>query len=180
MLSILLAQAVAFDCCAGAFSAQSHGGVYPPRVVGQAFDFNVYSSGMNFTQRAAQVGVTAGSVMLNGLGHWAWTNNTNCLKFPNDQTFPNYCYGPGSSFPHRLPDVQIAGTAVHRWKRTIEGQQVVYAAQADGETCTPVFEQGFGIAGVGGTADDSAAYFNVKKATSFPDGVFTVPAFCPP
>ena len=180
MLSLIAVSVLAFDCCAGSFKADGHGGCYPPRKEGDAFDFKLYSSGMNFTQLSAEPGVEMGAMMLNGLGHWAWTNKTNCVKFPNTQTYPNYCFGAGSSFPHRIDDVKMAtGSTVARWKRDASGKQIIYTTPPKDGICHPFVEQGFKIPSIGGADDDSVIYYNVETATTFPENAFTVPDFCP-
>ena len=181
MAALVLASALAFDCCAGSFKAEGHGGCYPPRKVGDAFDFVLYSSGTNFSQLSADSSIAMGAVMLNGKGHWAWTNKTNCVKFPNTQTYPNYCFGEGSSFPHRMEDVMLStGSPMARWKRNPAGTQIIYTSTPKNGICHPITEQGFKIPSVGGTDDDSVVYYNVQQTTTFPDNAFVVPDFCPP
>jgi hypothetical protein len=44
--------------------------------------------------------------------------------------------------------------------------------------CAPMLEQGFGV-GIGGTADDSAVYFDVQRGKQPDEAAFRLPSFCP-
>eukprot|EP01064_Diplonema_japonicum_P004582 TRINITY_DN1300_c0_g4_i1.p1 TRINITY_DN1300_c0_g4~~TRINITY_DN1300_c0_g4_i1.p1 ORF type:complete len:211 (+),score=18.08 TRINITY_DN1300_c0_g4_i1:77-634(+) len=174
-----VSHAAAFACCAGSFQAEAHGAPYPPRSDGKAFDFNVYSTGMNFTTRATGNAV-AGSLYINGQGHWSWTNEHTCQKYPNNQKHPNYCFGPGSSFPARLSDVTIStGSKIARWSSSTTSKHIVYTTPPQGEICHPFLEQGFQISSSLGSEDDSLFYYNVGPLSNPPSDVWVIPSFCP-
>ena len=168
-----------YACCAGRFVAEGHGAPYPPTSAGEAFDFYVYSTGANFSQVAKDPKAVIGSVMINGRGHWSWSSTTSCVKWDNFQQHPNYCFGPGTTFPTRLSDVQIGGAAAARWTGEGNPSHVVYTTPPENGTCHPVAEQGFRIPSHGGTPDDSVIFYNVKPLGNPPADAFEVPSFCP-
>lgn len=89
-----------------------------------------------------------------------------------NQTIPNLCTGPGTTFPSFRGAVTIGGAAIERWAASAHPDEP-HSIFFDPKTCTPASE-----VGLGGMPPSGITYFDVQKVKPDPK-VFTVPSFCP-
>ena len=96
-LSYVATVATADRCCPGKFTAQGRGTPYPPMGGGEpmvAFDFAFFADDSRLAQRSTSRLVDMGTLYLSGVGHFHWTNSTNCRHLGPPEVVEEYfCVG---------------------------------------------------------------------------------------
>jgi hypothetical protein len=123
-----------------------------------------------------------GTLYLSGVGHFYWTNSTNCKMLGSPTVQAEYfCVGgTNTTWPVLLENATLpGGTVLQRWASSSTSKHQLWTA-ADGTSgCVPVVEMGFGV-GIGGAEDDTNFYYDhvVGPLPPGSDTAFDLPAQC--
>ena len=137
-------------CCPGKFVAKGRGSPYPPMGGSDpmvAFDFNFFADDSRLAQRASAPDVDMGTLYLSGVGHFYWTNSTNCRQLGLPTVTKEYfCVGgTNTTWSESLGQVTLpGGTVLDRWAAPSRPWHQLWTVAANGSGCLPVMEMGFG------------------------------------